>query len=84
MAMAVMLSGQTYIALMDRIEHAHHHVHFANPLAGAVEFCGGVHDPSIISMATPRLCFSQRKASYSRFARQRRPAAKPNRLRLRA
>ena len=44
MALAVMLSGQTYIALMDRIEHAHHHVHFANPLAGDVQFCAGDHD----------------------------------------
>jgi len=44
MALAVMLSGQTYIALMDRIEHAHHHVHFANPLAGDVQFCVGDHD----------------------------------------
>jgi hypothetical protein len=44
MAMAVMLSGQTYIALMDRIDHAQNHVHFANPLAGDVAFCGGDHD----------------------------------------
>ena len=39
MAIAVMLSGQSYISLMDRIDHAHHHVHFANPLAGDVAFC---------------------------------------------
>ena len=44
MALAVMLSGQTYISLMDRIDHAHHHVHFANPLAGDVQFCVGGHD----------------------------------------
>ena len=44
MALAVMLSGQTYISLMDRIDHAHNHVHFANPLAGDVQFCGGDHD----------------------------------------
>ena len=44
MALAFMLSGQTYISLMDRIEHAHHHVHFANPLAGDVQFCTGDHD----------------------------------------
>ena len=42
--LAVMLSGQTYISLMDRIDHAHHHHHFANPLAGDVQFCGGDHD----------------------------------------
>jgi hypothetical protein len=34
MALAVMLSGQTYISLMDRIDHAHNHVHFANPAGG--------------------------------------------------
>jgi hypothetical protein len=44
MALAVMLSGQTYISLMDRIDHAHHHQHFANPLAGDVQFCGSDHD----------------------------------------
>lgn len=44
MALAVMLSGQSYISLMDRIEHAHHHAHFANPLAGEVAFCLGDHD----------------------------------------
>lgn len=38
MTLAVMLSGQAYISLMDRIDHAHHHVHFANPLAGDVQF----------------------------------------------
>jgi ABC-type nickel/cobalt efflux system permease component RcnA len=40
MALAVMLSWQSYISLMDRMEHAHHHAHFANPLAGDVQFCG--------------------------------------------
>ena len=44
MALAVMLSGQTYISLMDRIDHVHGHVHFANPLAGDVQFCTGDHD----------------------------------------
>jgi len=44
MALAVMLSGQAYISLLDRIDHDHHHVHFANPLAGNVEFCAGDHD----------------------------------------
>lgn len=44
MALAVMLSGQAYISLMDRIEHAHHHAHFANPLAGEVGSCVGGHD----------------------------------------
>jgi hypothetical protein len=39
-----MLSGQSYISLMDRIDHAQNHVHFANPLAGDVQFCGGDHD----------------------------------------
>jgi hypothetical protein len=43
-ALAVMLSGQSYISLMDRIEHAHHHAHFANPLAGDIAFCFGDHD----------------------------------------
>jgi hypothetical protein len=38
MALAVMLSGQTFISLMDRIEHTHDHQHFANPLAGGVEY----------------------------------------------
>ncbi len=44
MALAVVLSGQTYISLMDRIDHVHGHVHFANPLAGDVQFCTGDHD----------------------------------------
>ena len=44
MTMAVMLSGQAYISLMDRIEHAQHHHHFANPLAGDLQFCGDDHD----------------------------------------
>lgn len=44
MALAIMLSGQTYISLVDRIDHVHGHVHFANPLAGDVQFCGGAHD----------------------------------------
>src|SRR5262249_145158 len=44
MALAVMLSGQSYISLMDRIEHAHHHAHFANPLAGGLASCVGDHD----------------------------------------
>jgi hypothetical protein len=38
MALATMLSAQAYISLLDRIDHAHHHTHFANPLAGSVEF----------------------------------------------
>jgi hypothetical protein len=46
MALAVMLSGQTYISLKDRIEHAHHHAHFANPLAGDVEFVAADHHTS--------------------------------------
>jgi len=41
MALAFMLSGQSYISLMDRLEHTHAHVHFANPLAGDVQNCGG-------------------------------------------
>jgi len=45
-ALAVMLSGQSYISLMDRIEHAHHHAHFANPLAGDVAISLGDHDAS--------------------------------------
>jgi len=44
MLLAFVLSCQAYISLMDRIEHSHHHVHFANPLAGDVQFCGGDHD----------------------------------------
>jgi len=44
MALAFMLSGQPYISLMDRVAHEHHHAHFANPLAGDVQFCGGDHD----------------------------------------
>jgi hypothetical protein len=39
-ALALMLSWQSYISLMDRIEHAQHHAHFANPLAGDVQYCG--------------------------------------------
>ena len=38
MALATMLSAQTYISLMDQIDHAHNHAHFANPLAGNVEY----------------------------------------------
>jgi hypothetical protein len=41
MALAVMLSGQAYISLMDRIDHAHHHAHFPNVLAGDLQYCGG-------------------------------------------
>jgi len=41
MALSFVLSSQTYIGIMDRIEHAQHHVHFANPLAGDIEFCVG-------------------------------------------
>jgi hypothetical protein len=37
--LSVMLSGQGYISLKDRAEHAHHHAHFANPMAGAVTSC---------------------------------------------
>jgi len=52
MALAVMLSGQTYISLMDQAEHAHHHAHFANPLAGGVvcmtaQACGHHHDEDV-------------------------------------
>jgi hypothetical protein len=36
MAMAAMLSAQSYFRLMDRIQHEQHHAHFANPLAGGV------------------------------------------------
>ncbi len=38
MALATLLSAQTLISVMDRIEHAHHHAHFANPLAGNVAY----------------------------------------------
>jgi hypothetical protein len=41
MVLAVMLSFQTYIGLMDRMDHAHNVVHFPNPLAGDVEYCSG-------------------------------------------
>jgi hypothetical protein len=44
MALATMLSAQSYIRLMDRIEHEHHHAHFANPLAGSVTI-STAHDP---------------------------------------
>src|SRR5262249_22739795 len=52
MALAVMLSGQAYISLMDQVEHAHHHAHFANPLAGGVicataTTCGHHHDDHV-------------------------------------
>jgi hypothetical protein len=46
MALAFLLSGQTYISLMDRIDHAHHHTHFANPLAGDVSYSTLDHEPS--------------------------------------
>jgi hypothetical protein len=39
MGLAVLLSWQSYISLMDRLDHAHHHSHFANPLAGDISFC---------------------------------------------
>jgi hypothetical protein len=45
MALAAVLSAQTFISVMDRIEHAHHHAHFPNALAGDMQFCGGEHDP---------------------------------------
>jgi len=41
MALAFMLSWQSYISLMDRLDHAHHHAHFANPLAGDISYCLG-------------------------------------------
>jgi hypothetical protein len=44
MALSAVLSAQTYIGIMDRIEHAHHHVHFPNPLAGDVQSCDGALD----------------------------------------
>ena len=44
MALAVVVSSQTFIGIMDRLEHANHHTHFPNPLAGDVEYCGGAHD----------------------------------------
>jgi hypothetical protein len=46
MALAFMLSWQSYISLMDRLDHAHHHTHFANPLAGDISClgnCGAEH-----------------------------------------
>jgi hypothetical protein len=44
MALAVLLSGQTYISLMDQLDHAHHHAHFANPLAGDIQVLPSHHD----------------------------------------
>ena len=45
MAAALLLSGQPFIALYDDIEHAHHHAHVPNALAGDVEQCFvGHHD----------------------------------------
>jgi len=41
MALTLVMSWQTYIGIMDRVEHAHHQVHFPNPLAGDVEYCIG-------------------------------------------
>ena len=41
MALAVMLSFQAYIGLMDRMDHARNIEHFPNPLAGDVEYCSG-------------------------------------------
>jgi hypothetical protein len=41
MALAVMLSGQAFISVMDRIQHAQHHDHFPNVLAGDLQFCVG-------------------------------------------
>ena len=41
MALAFLLSWQAYISLMDRLDHAHHHSHFANPLAGEITYCLG-------------------------------------------
>ena len=45
-ALAVMLSGQAYISLMDQIDHAHHVTHFANPLAGDIEYSPADRDSS--------------------------------------
>jgi hypothetical protein len=41
MALAIMLSFQAYIGLMDRMDHARNIEHFPNPLAGDVEYCSG-------------------------------------------
>lgn len=41
MALAVMASFQSYIGVMDRMDHARHIVHFPNPLAGDAEYCNG-------------------------------------------
>jgi hypothetical protein len=41
MVLAVMLSFQAYIGLMDRMDHARNIEHFPNPLAGDVESCSG-------------------------------------------
>jgi hypothetical protein len=43
MALAALLSGQAYISLMDRMDHAQHHAHFANPLAGDVNYSAADH-----------------------------------------
>jgi hypothetical protein len=46
-ALSVVLSNQSYIRLMDRVQHALHQEHAPNPLAGMVEYCehghGGHH-----------------------------------------
>jgi hypothetical protein len=44
--LALMLSGQAYISLMDQIDHAHNKAHFANPLAGDVLFSLEKADPA--------------------------------------
>src|SRR5579863_2164282 len=36
----VRLSGQPYISVMDHVEHAHHHAHFANPLQRKISELG--------------------------------------------
>lgn len=43
MALSVVLSSQAAFAVAHEVEHAHHHAHAPNDLAGTVETCAGDH-----------------------------------------
>jgi hypothetical protein len=44
MALSAVLANQSYVVLMDRVQHVLHHEHAPNPLAGAVVQCEHSHD----------------------------------------
>ena len=44
MALSAVLANQSYVALMDQVQHALHYAHAPNPLAGMIAQCEHAHD----------------------------------------